>query len=183
MFAVVFEVEPRPEHWEEYLAIARELRPELERIEGFVENRRFHSYRRPGWLLSLSLWRDEAAVIRWRSHAAHRLAQLRGRAEIFRDYHLRVGEVLDKGDGSAAPRTLCLVEQPQEESPPPGWGEWDLFSGLLDPGDRLMLLGQGEGRAAPARGSGRQLWVRIVRDYAMRSRAEAPQEMPPAPPP
>ena len=67
MFAVIFEVNPKPEQWEAYLGYAELLRPELEQTDGFIENERFSSLRREGWLLSLSIWRDEKAVIRWRT--------------------------------------------------------------------------------------------------------------------
>src|SRR5438093_13312173 len=69
MFAVIFEVDPKPEQWDAYLGYAKLLRPELERVDGFVDNERFSSMRREGWLLSLSIWRDEKAVIRWRTCA------------------------------------------------------------------------------------------------------------------
>jgi heme-degrading monooxygenase HmoA len=94
MFAVIFEVNPEPQQWDAYLGYAQSLRPQLERIDGFVDNERFSSLRRPGWVLSLSIWRDEAAVVRWRSFAPHREIQQKGRSEVFRDYHLRVGEIV-----------------------------------------------------------------------------------------
>ena len=79
MFAVVFEVNPKPEQWDAYLGYAKSLRPELERIDGFIENERFSSLRRQGWLLSLSIWRDEKAVVRWRTSANHHEIQHKGR--------------------------------------------------------------------------------------------------------
>jgi len=94
MFAVMFEVNPKPEQWDSYLGYARLLRPELERIDGFLDNERFSSLHRQGWLLSLSIWRDEEAVIRWRTSARHHEIQQKGRFEVFRDYHLRVGEII-----------------------------------------------------------------------------------------
>jgi len=78
----------------EYLARAQALRPELERMDGFVSIERFQSLAEPGKLLSLSVWRDEAAVAAWRRHEAHREAQEAGRAGIFRDYRMRVAAVL-----------------------------------------------------------------------------------------
>src|ERR1700761_3816230 len=92
MFAVIFEVEPKQERWDEYLELAKFLRPEIERIEGFIDNERFASKRTQGRLLSLSTWRDEKAVIRWRTLAVHHMVQEKGRFEVFRDYPLRVGE-------------------------------------------------------------------------------------------
>ena len=97
MFAVLFEVQPKSEKWDEYLGIAKMLKPELEAIDGFVENVRYRSLTRPGWLLSLSIWRDEKALVRWRTQAVHHGAQERGRFEIFGDYHLRVGELTGTG--------------------------------------------------------------------------------------
>ena len=79
MFAVIFEVEPDPLHGQDYLAMAAALRAELDSIDGFVSIERFESLTRPGHLLPLSFWRDEAAVARWRQHEAHRTAQARGR--------------------------------------------------------------------------------------------------------
>jgi len=86
MFAVIFEVNPRPDQWDTYLSYARSLRPELEQIEGFIDNERFSSLRREGWVLSLSIWRDEEAVIHWRTAARHHEIQQKGRSEVFRDY-------------------------------------------------------------------------------------------------
>src|SRR5690349_14164983 len=94
MFAVIFEVNPKPERWEAYLGYAKLLRPELEQIDGFIDNERFSSLRRKGWLLSLSIWRDEKAVVRWRTRARHHEVQQKGRTEVFGDYHLRVGEII-----------------------------------------------------------------------------------------
>ena len=71
MFAVIFEVQPKSVLWGQYLDLAKQLRPELERIEGFIENERYKRQRIEGRLLSLSLWADEKAVIRWRTHAMH----------------------------------------------------------------------------------------------------------------
>src|SRR3954470_1230040 len=93
MFAVLFEVQPKSEKWDEYLGIAKMLKPELEAIEGFVENIRYRSLTREGWLISLSIWRDEKALVRWRTQAKHHGAQERGRFEVFGDYHLRVGQL------------------------------------------------------------------------------------------
>src|SRR4051812_33238216 len=59
MFAVLFEVHPKPERWDDYLRLAKLMRPELERIDGFIENVRYRSLTREGWVLSLSVWRDE----------------------------------------------------------------------------------------------------------------------------
>lgn len=113
MFSVIFEVQPRPDRWETYLGIAKMLRPELERVDGFVDNVRYRSLTRDGWLLSLSGWRDEKALVRWRTQALHHDSQVRGRDEVFVDYRLRVGEVI--GD-TRPPAGLDLREQRLDET-------------------------------------------------------------------
>jgi heme-degrading monooxygenase HmoA len=94
MIAVIFEVEPVDARRDAYLGIAGQLKPLLQDIDGFISVERFESLTKPGKLLSLSFWRDEAAVRAWRNLAAHRSAQSRGRAGIFADYRLRVAGVL-----------------------------------------------------------------------------------------
>jgi heme-degrading monooxygenase HmoA len=107
MIAVIFEVEPHPGLAGTYLALAAELRSRLEKIEGFISIERFRSLADDNRMLSLSYWRDEDAVRRWRELEAHRAAQREGRARIFARYRLRVAEVLrDYGDSDRreAPR-------------------------------------------------------------------------------
>jgi heme-degrading monooxygenase HmoA len=94
MYAVIFEVEPAPGRAEEYLDIAARLRPELEKIDGFISIERFRSLTREGRILSLSFWRDEEAIRRWREQEEHHLAQLAGRDHVFADYRLRVAAVV-----------------------------------------------------------------------------------------
>jgi heme-degrading monooxygenase HmoA len=94
MIAVIFEVCPHPERKGEYLDIAAELRPLLERIDGFISVERFQSLSNPDKLLSLSFWRDEDAVAHWRRLEAHRDAQSRGRTTVFEDYRLRIASVV-----------------------------------------------------------------------------------------
>ncbi|MGA7127335.1 MAG: antibiotic biosynthesis monooxygenase, partial [Chthoniobacterales bacterium] len=93
MFAVIFEVQPKKERYDQYLELAKFLKPELERIDGFIDNERFASQKVEGRVLSLSTWRDEKSVIRWRTLAVHHGVQEKGRNEVFADYHLRVGEI------------------------------------------------------------------------------------------
>lgn len=93
MHVVIFEVEPKEGCEDAYLDIAAELKPELQKIDGFISVERFRSLVNPGKLLSLSTWRDEAAVKAWREHAEHRVAQARGKADLFARYRIRVAEV------------------------------------------------------------------------------------------
>jgi heme-degrading monooxygenase HmoA len=78
MFSVIFEVHPKPGRWDAYLDNGKMLRPELEQVDGFVDNIRYKSLTREGWLLSLSGWRDEKAVVRWRTTQRHHIVQERG---------------------------------------------------------------------------------------------------------
>jgi heme-degrading monooxygenase HmoA len=94
MIAVIFEVWPHDERRQEYLDIAADLRPLLDGIDGFISIERFASLSQPGKILSLSFWRDEAAIESWRQLAAHRDAQAEGRAGIFADYRLRIAAVV-----------------------------------------------------------------------------------------
>jgi heme-degrading monooxygenase HmoA len=101
MIAVIFEVWPAEGRRDRYFEIAAALREELARIDGFISIERFESLAEPGKVLSLSFWRDEEAVARWRQHAGHRQAQMEGRGGVFHDYRLRVASVLrDYGMGS-----------------------------------------------------------------------------------
>ncbi|HEX5079097.1 MAG TPA: antibiotic biosynthesis monooxygenase [Geminicoccaceae bacterium] len=223
MFAVLFEVQPKPDRWEAYLGMARMLRPELEGIDGFVDNVRYRSLTRPGWLLSLSGWRDEKSVVRWRTRERHHLAQEQGRREIFADYHLRVGELtrdsrlpaghtlpsqrLDETEVGEA-RTVTLIDagrpaawveasRPEEVAgwlglmpDAPGLVAWDVFDAVLTPGDVILLLSWRDAAAALAfeavlrlPDGARLRRVRVVRDYGMFDRREAPQYYPEVPRP
>ncbi|MDP4022832.1 antibiotic biosynthesis monooxygenase [Methylobacterium sp. NEAU 140] len=202
MFSVIFEVCPAQGQRDAYLGHARALRPELEGIDGFLDNERFASRTRPGWVLSHSTWRDEKAVIRWRTHAGHHLVQGRGRAEVFADYRLRVGEVtadenLPPGAlpqqrfdateaGAAKACTLTVWEgAPGPDPEAPGLIAQDLFESLTTPGRLMRLCGWTDAEAAGAcrpEGAAGHRTVRVIRDYALRDRREAPQYFPDAPP-
>jgi heme-degrading monooxygenase HmoA len=93
MIAVIFEVKPHAGQEHAYLDAARALHPILESMDGFVSIERFESLLHPGKLLSLSFWRDEAAVEAWRNLDAHRAVQRAGREQIFANYRLRVARV------------------------------------------------------------------------------------------
>ena len=104
MIAVIFEVWPAEGHMQHYLDLAAALRPELDGIDGFVSIERFQSLTEPKKLLSLSFWRDEAAVTAWRNLPPHRATQAKGRAGVFADYRLRVAGVI---------RDYGLTDRPQ----------------------------------------------------------------------
>jgi heme-degrading monooxygenase HmoA len=106
MIAVIFEVWASDGRKDEYLEIAASLRADLNNIDGFISVERFQSLTDPKKLLSLSFWRDEEAVRKWRNHSSHRTSQIQGRAGVFADYRLRIAAVTrDYGmrDRAAAP--------------------------------------------------------------------------------
>ena len=113
MFSVLFEVHPKPDQWDAYLGYVKMLRPELEQVEGFVDNIQYRSLNREGWILSLSNWQDEKAVVRWRTKMRHHEVQELGRGEVLLDYHLRVGQItLD----TQLPEGMELREQRLDET-------------------------------------------------------------------
>jgi heme-degrading monooxygenase HmoA len=203
MFAVIFEVQPKSDRWDQYLGLAKQLRPELERIDGFIENVRYSSRRTEGRLLSLSIWADEKAVIRWRTHAMHHGVQEKGRFEVFEDYHLRVGEItadtqtppgrtldeqrFDTTDVGAA-KVITILEgsaqalpEARQMSSRDGVHDAELYESITEPGNLLLLVSWRDGAAAdrwetPA--SVRQRRVRVIRDYGLADRREAPQFYP-----
>jgi heme-degrading monooxygenase HmoA len=216
MFMVIFEVQPKTDRWDDYLALAKQLRPKLEAIDGFIDNERFASKRTKGRLLSLSTWRDEKSVVRWRTHGEHHDVQGKGRFKVFEDYHLRVGEVtLDSappnglpaesgrsdeteigaakfckitevpplGDATAA-RASERLQQPDANAT--GLLDHELFESITRPGKLLVLASWRDGSAAAhwhpngiaGTGEIRHRQVRVIRDYGMFDRREAPQFYP-----
>ena len=114
MIAVIFEVWPKPEHSQQYFDIAADLRPILQTIDGFISVERFESLTEKGKILSVSFWRDEAAVKAWRNVAEHRNSQAKGRMTIFADYRIRIASVIrDYGmnDRAQAPNDSRAVHE------------------------------------------------------------------------
>jgi heme-degrading monooxygenase HmoA len=113
VFSVIFEVHPKPDRWDAFLDNAKMLRPELVQVDGFVDNIRCRSLTREGWILSLSGWRDEKAVVRWRTTMRHHMVQETGRSKILLDYHLRVGQITRD---TRVPEGYALQEQRLDET-------------------------------------------------------------------
>ncbi len=204
MFIVLFEVQPKRTEWDRYLELAAWLRPKLEQIPGFLENERYRSDRTDGRVLSLSLWESEKALIRWRVHAEHHGVQEQGRFEVFEDYHLRIGEVvadtaaadLDQTRfdatevGAARAATVTEIEPGEQASATPAAcpelidSEW--YSAIKTEDKRVLLASWRDDDAAQewlarTEGPGRHTRkVRIIRDYGMHERREAPQYFPDA---
>jgi len=216
MFAVIFLVEPKPERWNDYLDLAKFLQPKLAAVDGFIDNERFASLRTRGRLLSLSIWRDEKAVVRWRTQAEHHDVQEKGRGEIFADYRLRVGEIIRDtappaghtvaesrldatavGNAEVATITELTPEAGSDSAATAdtlpgrlgldagrdGLVEVEVLESIYRPG-KLLLLGLWRDAGAAKRwepvhpagaGTERHRQVRIIRDYGMFDRREAPQ--------
>lgn len=209
MFVVLFEVEPHSELWDEYLSVAKLLRPELEAIDGFIDNTRFVSTRSPGRLLSLSTWRDEKSLIRWRTQARHHdEGQQRGRFEIFADYRLRVAEVTDDTHppagvglrqdrydeteiGAAKAATVIEpIDAHGADAVPAldavdGLADVERYDGVLEPHGPLLLASWTSLAAAhvgiPPVPTVRIRHARVIREYGLRERREAPQYFPDVP--
>jgi heme-degrading monooxygenase HmoA len=219
MFSVLFETRPKSDQFDAYLNHAKSLRPLLEKVDGFVDNIRYKSLQRDGWILSLSNWRDEKSVVRWRTTMQHHEVQELGRGEILQDYHLRVGEIIadnqlppgmelktqrtdqtEVGEGTLA--TIITAKRPAGHPANPTAcsqflgldiysGDmlvaWDVYDAVVTPGDlALMLVWQNTDALdyfenidqALLPDTHRIRHIRIVRDYGMFDRREAPQYYP-----
>ena len=112
MIVVIFEVEPADGRRDDYLDTAAAMRPVVEKVEGFISGERFQSLTDPKKILSLSFFKDDDAVRRWRDQPSHRSAQAKGRSGLFDDYRLRIATVIrDYGmlDREQAPNDSKLV--------------------------------------------------------------------------
>lgn len=151
IYAVFFEARPAGEKGREaYLATAAKLTANLRELPGFISIERFEDETRPGWVLSLSRWRDEGALITWRENVDHRLAQEEGRRQIFEDYRVRVACQVEEGGD------LTLVEGPARRG---GHG----FDSLSVAGHQVTLLEGGGGAGTH--------W-QVIRDYGMHDNRE-----------
>jgi heme-degrading monooxygenase HmoA len=215
MFAVIFEVQPKADRWDDYLDLARQLKPQLEAMDGFIDNERFKSRRDERRVLSLSTWRDEKAVVRWRTHEGHHGVQETGRFEVFDDYQIRVGEItvdtrppaggtiahhrLDETEVGAAKAVTITELVPSRTIPPevlvsnlgldptmPGLVSHEVFESIYTPGKLVVLASWTTAGAAAAwqpltpdaARDVRHRQVRVIRDYGMFERREAPQYYP-----
>lgn len=118
MFSALLEVNPIAEQFDAYLGMERLLRPELENIDGFIDNTRYASLTRKGWLLSLSSWRDEKSLVRWRTTTAHHEIQQAAHERIFADYRLRIGQLVS--DTQLPKRRVLHEPRPDVTATGPG---------------------------------------------------------------
>jgi heme-degrading monooxygenase HmoA len=124
LFAVIFEVRPTTSDYQHYLDLAKRLRPLLDQMDGFISIERFASHSRPGWILSLSYWADEAALVSWRTQPQHHEAQEQGRSGTFADYRLRVAQVIHESTASSKewePSRRTAYNDPARRAKPICW--------------------------------------------------------------
>ena len=206
MLALFFEVTPKPGNTERYLALAAALKPKLEAVGGCLFIDRFRNLQREGSLLSMQLWRDEAALTAWRVHEAHHRTQEAGRNEVFSDYRLRVAEVIreeEPGKPAWQPQRLSAYNDPAHKLPryvvfaesasgtldAPAGLTHETFESINRAGEFAHLFTVPDLRTAleitencrigaPAY---RFRVCEVERDYGMFDRAEAPQHYPPVP--
>ncbi len=221
MFSVLFEILPRVDQRAAHATLEKSLGPELEHVPGFVDSILYKSLMREGWLLSLSSWRDEKSVVRWRTNKRHHEAQAVGRGEVLEDYRFRICEVtydtevpegcelrdqrLDETEvGTGVAITLIDASQVPKRVASQNAEEvalylgfdlnsygdcvsWDVFEAVQAPGDILLLCSWKDqasalefAKYAMAPEDSRIRASRIVRDYSMFDRREAPQYFPDA---
>ena len=94
MIAVIFEFTAREGRFPDYMKMVGELKPELDKADGFISLERLESITTPGKFVSLQFWRDEESVRKWRNLQQHRAAQKEGRGGIFASYRLRIAGVI-----------------------------------------------------------------------------------------
>ena len=94
MIAVIFEFTPLEGRFADYKSLAEGLAEDVRNFEGFISIERFESISNKGKFVSLSYWRDEECVRKWRNLQKHREAQRQGRGGVFKSYRLRVANVL-----------------------------------------------------------------------------------------
>jgi len=221
MFMVIFEVHAKAESADVYASRVSLLKKEIVKIDGFIDQSLYHSRNRDGWLLSLSNWRDEKALVRWRTQSVHQSLQAKCRSEVFIDYKLRIGQLtrdtrlpsgcalleqrLDEteaGEGNTvvlinAKRTENFAEDTSPEviakwlglapdAPRPV--SWEVYSSAMTPGEYVLRTSWRDPFTAEAFDAlavlpdgARSRRVRVIRDYGMYDRREAPQYFPDVP--
>ena len=143
---VMFEVHVKSENSDVYANRVALLKRELVRIDGFVDQTMYRSLTRDGWLLSVSTWRDEKAVVRWRTQPVHSRMQHQCRSDVLVDYHLRVGQLTHD---TALPNGLALVEQRLDVTE-----VGEAYTTVL-----INAPGPGGLERTPARWPSRSIWV------------------------
>ena len=190
--ALLFEVKPKPEAFDEYLAIAARLRPALDESGGCLFIDRFRCVREPARILSFQIWRDEAALVRWRVNAQHHKAQTLGRTQIFDDYRLRIAQVIFERTAAAQWRPDRLTTYNDPASQPARYlaiaesrqaldaddAAVESYESLYRPGEYATVFNLREPTLPQLADTPAVFRTRLCeteRDYGMFDRREAPQ--------
>ncbi|MEM7237670.1 MAG: antibiotic biosynthesis monooxygenase family protein [Pseudomonadota bacterium] len=196
MQALLFEMEPRDGHEEHYFRHAARLRPILMQHDGLIYIERFKSLANPKVILSHSLWRDEAAIARWRTNSEHHRSQSAGRFKHFQDYRIRISHVLRYADSDApvqewsregsystpnlrTGRFIVILRSRKELIKADG----ETFTSVTETNSYLTVLevvsqANGQSKIDEAHSDGSvstAVLASVSRDYGMYERAEAPQ--------
>ena len=95
MHVVIFEFTPHEGvATDRYFELAGELRSEIEQQPGFISVQRFEHVQEKGRFVSISTWENETAILNWKANLTHQKAQNEGKASLFKDYRIRVAEVI-----------------------------------------------------------------------------------------
>lgn len=89
-YAVIFTTTRIPDDGRDYAATALLMEELAATQPGFLG---IESVRNGPQGITVSYWRSEQDIARWRDNAEHRLARERGRAEWYAEYRLRVVKV------------------------------------------------------------------------------------------
>lgn len=175
MHCLFFDVQPKPGHMDHYFDHVARLKPVLAQHEGLVFLDRYRPLDDAGALLSHQLWADEAAIARWRADATHHASQSAGRKIHFDGYRIRVGVEVTPESDSAEPGRFLLAAYGTAPAPLTGARSYESVNHAgrfvtLASHDRLS-----DASRAAASGAQETRIFRILRDYTMTDRAEAPQ--------
>lgn len=197
MFAVIFDLVPRPERLEEYLRTFKAMRPQLDNIDGFIGSERYGSRTTRGRFVIVSHWESERAIANYRANQLHHATQVKARTDLLLDYRLRVGRVISQG--GVIPETL-----PSDGADPRGYvviaegpvarfnslqrsAYW--YDSMYEPGKAMAWLETTETDCpaviSEARRAGAILTrvIAVSREYGMFDRTDAPQYLDPVKPP
>jgi heme-degrading monooxygenase HmoA len=204
MMSLFFEVEVKPGRMEQYLKLAASLKPALDEMGGCLFLDRFRNLSRDNLMLSYQIWRDEGAIAAWRADAKHRDVQTLGREKVFRDYRLRIAQVVHEArrgkpiwqaerrtpynaPARRLPTHMLVTESKNAELPlKPDWRN-DTFASVYRDCQFAHLIDVPDPQSGAAFGDRlfadpTTEYVRIVevtRDYGKYDRLEAPQFYPP----
>lgn len=192
MYALFFEVRPKPGHLPHYFEHVERLRPALAWHTGLLFLDRYRSLNDEAVLLSHQHWRDEAAILGWRRDSLHLQSQQAGRYQHFADYRIRVASLTcqwvadefsrPEQDSAEMPETACFVIAAYWQSTPSQPPAHAGFESVNRAGHSICLQEAGSRAQAQAQvlqwadtpGLHSARAFRVVRDYGMLERTQAP---------